>query len=303
MVNKENYYREYKGHTKWLSLLSSHFAIFFFFFFLAWHFSSGTSSSSSYPTSTSETSLSSIARAVPRHRAHLNSGSGRKGPLMPLHFLCTQRLQPPQKIALELPTPDRQTPQGYFPDFFSTSRLMPDSIIFVFPMFTRRPFFSISVFHVCTFTSSSSMDTALIIRSSAYSSSHRQPVRNSLDRASDTMMKSSGLRTEPWWTPTPTPNSSLYPSPTLTLLLTSLYMDWTRCTNHSSIPSLRIAHQMTSRGTRSNAFSRSTKAHAHYICIVCAKYQRASVSWFPHVCTIQVREMRQKLNNAAIALC
>ena len=86
---------------------------------------------------------------------------------MPLHFLCTQRLQPPQKIALELPTPDWQTPQGYFPDFFRTSRLIPDSIIFVFPMFTRRPFFSISVFHVCTFTSSSSMDSALIIRSSA----------------------------------------------------------------------------------------------------------------------------------------
>ena len=26
MVNKENYYQEYKGHTKWLSLVSSHFA-------------------------------------------------------------------------------------------------------------------------------------------------------------------------------------------------------------------------------------------------------------------------------------
>ena len=142
----------------------------------------GTTSSFSFPTSTSETSLSSIARAVPRHRVHLNSGSGRKGPLMPLHFLITQRLQPPRKIALELPTPDWQTPQGYFPDFFSTSRLMPDSIIFVFPMFTRRPFFSISVFHVCTFTSSSSMDSALIVRSSAYSSSYGQPVRNSLDR-------------------------------------------------------------------------------------------------------------------------
>ena len=143
---------------------------------------------------------------------------------MPLHFLCTQRLQPPQKIALELPTPDWQTPQGYFPDFFSTSRFMPDSIIFVFPMFTRRPFFSISVFHVCTFTSSSSMDSALIIRSSAYSSSHGQPVRNSLDRASNTMMKSSGLRTEPWWTPTPTPNSSLYPSPYYTCINESLVL-------------------------------------------------------------------------------
>ena len=25
-VNEENYYQEYKGHTKWLSLIRSHFA-------------------------------------------------------------------------------------------------------------------------------------------------------------------------------------------------------------------------------------------------------------------------------------
>ena len=31
MVNKENYYGEYKGHTKWLSLISSHFAENIFF--------------------------------------------------------------------------------------------------------------------------------------------------------------------------------------------------------------------------------------------------------------------------------
>ena len=37
MVSKENYnyYGEYKGHTKWLSLISSHFAKNIF---LAWHF-------------------------------------------------------------------------------------------------------------------------------------------------------------------------------------------------------------------------------------------------------------------------
>ena len=66
--------------------------------------SSGTTSRFSFPTSTYK-SLSSIARAVPRHQAHLNSLSGSKPPLMPLHFLCTQRLQPPQWIALVLPTP------------------------------------------------------------------------------------------------------------------------------------------------------------------------------------------------------
>ena len=31
MLNKENYYREYKGHTKWLSLISSHFVKSIFF--------------------------------------------------------------------------------------------------------------------------------------------------------------------------------------------------------------------------------------------------------------------------------
>ena len=36
-VNKENYYQEYKGHTKRLSLISSHFAKKKFCF-LAWHF-------------------------------------------------------------------------------------------------------------------------------------------------------------------------------------------------------------------------------------------------------------------------
>ena len=36
MVNKENYYQEYKGHTKWLSLISSHFAQNNFF--SAWNF-------------------------------------------------------------------------------------------------------------------------------------------------------------------------------------------------------------------------------------------------------------------------
>ena len=34
MVNKENYYQEYKGHIKWLSLISSHFAKNIF---LAWY--------------------------------------------------------------------------------------------------------------------------------------------------------------------------------------------------------------------------------------------------------------------------
>ena len=102
------------------------------------------------------------------------SGSGCKGPLMPLHFLCIQHKQPSQKIEL-LPTPVRQTTQGSFPDSFSKSRLMPDTITFVFSMYICRLFFSISDFHVFNFSSSSSMDSTLIVKSSAYSSCWTEP--------------------------------------------------------------------------------------------------------------------------------
>ena len=74
------------------------------------------------------------------------------------------------------------------------------------------------------------------------------------------MMKSSGLSTDPWWTPTFTLNSSLYPSPTRTRLRAFAYIPCTSRTIHSSTPSFLSAHQMTFWGTRSNAFSRSMKA-------------------------------------------
>ena len=51
------------------------------------------------------------------------------------------------------------------------------------------------------------------------------------------MMKSSGLSTEPWWTPTFTSNSSLYPSPTWTWLRALAYILCTSCTIHFSTPS------------------------------------------------------------------
>ena len=46
--------------------------------------------------------------------------------------------------------------------------------------------------------SSSSMDSALIIKSSAYNCSQVQPEQNSRDKALSTTMQSRGLRTEPW---------------------------------------------------------------------------------------------------------
>ena len=54
-----------------------------------------TASSFSLSTFTSFTLLPSIGRAVPRHQAHLKSGSGRKGPLDAIAFLPIQHKQPP----------------------------------------------------------------------------------------------------------------------------------------------------------------------------------------------------------------
>ena len=99
---------------------------------------------------------------------------GIKRSLTPLHFLCTQCKQPPQKIALPpyFCLTD-ETCIGSIPDSFNNPRLMPDFGSFIFPMLKfihRHFFFSIPDFQVLTFTSNSSMDSALIIRSSCVSS-------------------------------------------------------------------------------------------------------------------------------------
>ena len=71
-------------------------------------------------------------------------------------------------------------------------------MIFVFPAFTLNPFFSIASFQVKSLMTHSSSDSAMM--SLAYRSSQGTPEWNSYDKASSTMMKSSGLSTEPWWT-------------------------------------------------------------------------------------------------------
>ena len=96
-------------------------------------------------------------------------------------------------------------------------------------------------------------------RTSAYKSSHGTPVFNSLDKASKTRIKSKELNTDPWCTPTFTPNSSLSWLLIRTRLFAPIYMLWTTWTAHSSTPSFLIAHQITLRGTRSKAFSKLTK--------------------------------------------
>ena len=72
-------------------------------------------------------------------------------------------------------------------------------------------------------------------RSSAYGISHGRPSLTLCVTASITIMKSSGLSTEPWYTPTFTPYHLLTDLPyDLTLVLAYLYMAITALTNHSS---------------------------------------------------------------------
>ena len=100
----------------------------------------------------------------------------------------------------------------------------PRSMNFVLVMFTWRPLDSNPSFHALTRSTHSSREVAMITRSSAKNSSQGTPTLKSLDKDSSTMIKSSGLRTEPWCTPTPTSNSSLYSEPTLTRLRALLYI-------------------------------------------------------------------------------
>ena len=83
----------------------------------------------------------------------------------------------------------------------------------------------------------------IVTRSSAYRSSQGPPEQNSGNKTSSTMIKSSGLSIEPWWTPTFISNSSLYPSSTRTQLRALAYIPWTIHTIHSSTPSFLSSHQ------------------------------------------------------------
>ena len=103
---------------------------------------------------------------------------------------------------LLLPTPVRQTAHGYSPELCKRSRPVPQIMTFVFPAFTLNPFFSMASFHIKSLLTHSYRESAMMTRSSAYRSSQGTPAQNSHDKFSSTMMKSKGLSTDPWWTPT-----------------------------------------------------------------------------------------------------
>ena len=161
--------------------------------------------------------------------------------------------QSPQKIQF-VPMPLKQTPKGSFPEFWSTSSPSPDMRTLVLPMLTRSPFPSLLIFQRISSSSNSVMMTNS-------STGFRMGILcENLGR---------GIQ-EPWWTVEGSGRSlGEYPlshltlhsgcKPTRTLLLASSYMLCISCTSHSSKPILRRAHQTTYLGTRSNAFSISTK--------------------------------------------
>src|SRR5664279_3844710 len=189
----------------------------------------------------------------------------------------------PQRIEL-LPTPFKQTAHGNLSHTLLSAPVPAVHLItFVLSIFTFSPFSSKPFFHNLNLAISSSSDSAIKARSSAYSNSHETPVLNSSDRASNTIMKSKGLNTDPWYTPTLIGNATLSPSPSLIAVDALSYIAWITLTSHSSTPNFLSAHQTTSRGTLSKAFSRSTKA-IHISCFlvknlscICLTMKMASV--------------------------
>ena len=140
-------------------------------------------------------------------------------------------------------------------------------ITLVLSSFIFRPLSLRHSFHFLNFSFNSSSHFPTSTRSSAYSISHGRPSLTLCVTASITMMKSSGLSTEPWCTPIFTPNHSLtHPSYDLILVVACLYMAITALTNHSSTPNFLMAHSTTFLGTLSKAFSRSTNAHHSSLC-------------------------------------
>ena len=152
---------------------------------------------------------------------------------MSLQRLCTHFMHKVHFIELAS-TPLPQTPQGYFLESTTFWRPTPHFMTFVFPTFTLNPFASNPLFHLCSFLFKSSSESANSTKSSAYNNSQGNPLSsNLLDSASITMIKSSGLSTDPWWTPTSTgkgsnvSNVNLSESLLLLLHLLFRYARWT----------------------------------------------------------------------------
>ena len=109
-------------------------------------------------------------------------------------------------------------------------------------MLTRSPVASEISFQAVNWFSNPSKDSSIMTKSSAYSSSHGDPRRQSYNNASITITNTKGLRAEPWWTPTLTPSFSLKLLYILRLGAASACIARANLNFHSWTPSFHIAH-------------------------------------------------------------
>ena len=101
-------------------------------------------------------------------------------------------------------TPLEHTPHDHL-TFLVRFWASPDEpSILVLPTVILRPRVSRDVLQACNWIFKSSKLSLMMARSSACRSSQGQPIRHSQERASITIARSSGLKTEPWYTPTVT---------------------------------------------------------------------------------------------------
>ena len=75
-----------------------------------------------------------------------------------------------------------------------------------------------------------------------------------LEIISITVIKSRGLKTDPWFNPSFTLNTLLSPSVVLTTVCAPSYIGMATFTNHSSTPAFLRAHLVTSLGILTNVF-------------------------------------------------
>lgn len=108
-------------------------------------------------------------------------------------------------------------------------------------------------FHIPNFSTNLSNVSAINARPSAWRSSHGQPVQNSVDNASRAITNS-GLKTEPWWTPTLISVTSLYEPLTLILLFALFYIASTIAIIHLGTPTTHMANHSTRCGFLSKVF-------------------------------------------------
>ena len=151
-------------------------------------------------------SLPSIGRTVPRHLLHWNKGSKIN---LQEQFLWTQWEHPSQlrKSYYWRPSAHCTWILSRVTRWIQVGSRYKDISL---AHFTQRSFASNPRFHlICSFLRRSSSASEEMNTSLAYRCYQVQPVRNSRDKASSTMMKRRGLHTEPWWTPTWTLKLSL----------------------------------------------------------------------------------------------